>query len=131
MIDTYYFLMSLLHDMWLFQTASWAGNLMMKHEHRDFPSDVCTLLETCDATIKVFDFKSDSYATYPVCGSEGFMEIDMTNKVFCLYCRLIPWLLIISLQVIVSVSLPKITSDSTHVKTFKITPRSQVSSIEL
>ncbi|KAF6024631.1 hypothetical protein EB796_017075 [Bugula neritina] len=40
--------------------GSWAGNLMMKHKHRDFISDVFTLLECVGATLNVYDCEKKS-----------------------------------------------------------------------
>ena len=33
--------------------ATWAGNLMIKHKHRDFPSDVFLLLTAAKAKLKI------------------------------------------------------------------------------
>lgn len=33
--------------------GTWAGNLMMKYYHKDFPSDIFILLETVGATLAV------------------------------------------------------------------------------
>jgi len=38
------------------QAGSWAGNMMMKYYHRDFPSDVFLILEACGAKITVGEF---------------------------------------------------------------------------
>ena len=34
-----------------FQVGSWAGNLMMKHAHPEFPSDVFTIMEAAGAKV--------------------------------------------------------------------------------
>ena len=33
--------------------GTWAGNLMMKYYHKDFPSDIFILLETVGATLSI------------------------------------------------------------------------------
>ena len=38
------------------QLASWAGNLMLKYKHNDFPSDVFTLLECVSASLTLCKF---------------------------------------------------------------------------
>ena len=65
----------------LFQCASWAGNVMLKYNHRQFPSDVCGVLEAANAQIKVYDVKSNSYSTHSIYGSGGIMEVNMDGKV--------------------------------------------------
>ena len=35
------------------QAGSWAGNLMLKHKHPEFPSDMFVLLETVGAKIYI------------------------------------------------------------------------------
>ena len=40
-------------DINVLQAGSWAGNLMMKHQHPEFPSDMFVMLETVNAQIVV------------------------------------------------------------------------------
>ena len=40
------------------QLASWAGNLMLKYKHNDFPSDVFTLLECVSASLTLCKLSS-------------------------------------------------------------------------
>ena len=54
---------------------------MLKHQHNEFPSDVCTLLQAGSAVIKVYDVTSDSYSTHTVYGSNGIMNVNMDKKV--------------------------------------------------
>jgi len=54
---------------------------MLKHQHNDFPSDVCTLLQAGSALIKVYDVTSDSFSTHSVYGKEGIMNLNMDGKV--------------------------------------------------
>jgi len=37
----------------LSKAGTWSGNLMLKHAHRDFPSDVFLLLETVGAKLNI------------------------------------------------------------------------------
>uniref|UniRef100_A0A1I8HHR4 FAD-binding PCMH-type domain-containing protein n=1 Tax=Macrostomum lignano TaxID=282301 RepID=A0A1I8HHR4_9PLAT len=80
--------------------ASWAGNLMMKHRHQDFPSDVFITLEAAKTVIKVADEQGtqDHVLT-------DFLRLDMRGKV------------------IVSAKLPAISTDQHFYRSFKITPR--------
>ena len=57
---------------------------MLKHQHNEFPSDVCTLLQAGSAVIKVYDVTSDSYSTHTVYGSNGIMNVNMDKKVMTL-----------------------------------------------
>jgi xanthine dehydrogenase/oxidase len=38
------------------QTGTIAGNLAMKHEHNEFPSDMYLMLETVGATLNIGEF---------------------------------------------------------------------------
>ena len=48
------------------QLGSVAGNLMIKHAHREFPSDVFIALETVGAQITICEFLK---MEYPLCFS--------------------------------------------------------------
>ncbi|XP_071104762.1 uncharacterized protein [Haliotis cracherodii] len=83
--------------------GSWAGNLMLKNLHTEFPSDVFTMFETVGATLFIgsSDGSETSYSLM------DFLNLDMKGKV------------------ILSVMLPTFPSGDVYVKTFKITPRHQ------
>ncbi|XP_046559775.1 indole-3-acetaldehyde oxidase-like [Haliotis rubra] len=83
--------------------GSWAGNLMLKNLHTEFPSDVFTMLETVGATLFIgsSDGSEKSYSLM------DFLKLDMKGKV------------------ILSVTLPTFPSGDVYVKSFKITPRHQ------
>uniref|UniRef100_A0A8C4QXE0 Aldehyde oxidase n=1 Tax=Eptatretus burgeri TaxID=7764 RepID=A0A8C4QXE0_EPTBU len=81
--------------------ASWAGNLMMKHEHREFISDVFVVLEAAGAQLCVRDIVSTMDVSLP-----DFLEIDMRGKV------------------IVSMTIPKLDADES-MNTYKIMMRAQ------
>ena len=63
------------------QFGSWTGNVMLKHQHNDFPSDVCTLLHAGGAIIKVYDVTTDAYSTHTVYGNNGIISMNMDKKV--------------------------------------------------
>ncbi|KAH1015763.1 hypothetical protein HUJ04_007098 [Dendroctonus ponderosae] len=54
-----------------------AGNLMIKHNHREFPSDIFLVLETCNATLDIVDIEGNKHLTSP----QQFLKLDMSNKV--------------------------------------------------
>ncbi|XP_067656036.1 uncharacterized protein [Haliotis asinina] len=83
--------------------GSWAGNLMLKNLHTEFPSDVFTMLETVGATL----FIGSSDGTEKSYSLIDFLTLDMKGKV------------------ILSVTLPTFPSGDVYVKSFKITPRHQ------
>ncbi|XP_064107764.1 uncharacterized protein LOC135216406 [Macrobrachium nipponense] len=81
--------------------GSWAGNLMMKHQHREFPSDIFLTLLAADATLMI----QNQNSLTPVSVSlERFLQMDMSRNI------------------IVSMTLPPMP-DQTKFCTFKITPR--------
>lgn len=81
--------------------GSIAGNLMLKHAHREFPSDLFVVLETVGAKVTIMgsDGKILQF------GLPQFLETDMKGRV------------------ILSVELPPLSKDHI-IKTFKIMPRS-------
>ncbi|XP_048242207.1 xanthine dehydrogenase-like [Haliotis rufescens] len=83
--------------------ASWAGNLMLKNLHTEFPSDIFTMFETVRATL----FIGSSDGTEEPCSLMDFLNLDMKGKV------------------ILSVTLPTFPSGDVYVKTFNTTPRHQ------
>ncbi|CAG5133766.1 unnamed protein product, partial [Candidula unifasciata] len=83
--------------------SSWAGNLIMKHAHPEFPSDVFVLLETVSAKLTILD----ASGTQAVYGLLDFLKLDLKGKV------------------IVSVSLPTYNSTTVCVRTFKTSHRLQ------
>lgn len=42
--------------LWYFQIGTVGGNLMIKHEHNEFPSDIFLLLETVGAQLIIREF---------------------------------------------------------------------------
>ncbi|XP_074027296.1 uncharacterized protein isoform X2 [Leptinotarsa decemlineata] len=54
-----------------------AGNLMIKHKHNEFPSDVFLLLETFNATLVIVDVDNNEILTTP----EDFIKMDMNKRV--------------------------------------------------
>ncbi|ODN05821.1 Indole-3-acetaldehyde oxidase [Orchesella cincta] len=90
-----------------------AGNLMIKHAHQDFPSDVFVILEAIGATLKIASSKSKLFGigkkiaveeSKPLSMTE-FLATDMKGKL------------------ILSVHLSKL--DGYHYRSFKITRRYQ------
>ncbi|XP_062708362.1 xanthine dehydrogenase isoform X2 [Aedes albopictus] len=53
-----------------------AGNLMIKHEHLEFPSDLFLLLETVGATLIILGDDSSTTVT-----PQQFLRLDMTKKI--------------------------------------------------
>ncbi|XP_076651937.1 uncharacterized protein LOC143358591 [Halictus rubicundus] len=81
--------------------GSLAGNLMIKHQHREFPSDLFLMLETAGAEIHVLD-ASDKKSMNCL----DFLDYDMKHKL------------------IYSIVLPALGSEYSY-RTFKIMPRAQ------
>ncbi|XP_067656037.1 uncharacterized protein [Haliotis asinina] len=83
--------------------GSWAGNLMLKNIHTEFPSDVFTMFETVGAMLSI----GSSDGSETPCSLMDFLKLDMKGKV------------------IVSVTLPTFPSGDVYVKTYKVTQRHQ------
>ncbi|XP_071116536.1 uncharacterized protein [Haliotis cracherodii] len=83
--------------------GSWAGNLMLKNLHTEFPSDVFTMFETVGATLTIGSSDGSEKSVSLI----EFLNLDMKGKV------------------ILSVMLPTFPSGNVHVKTFKVAPRHQ------
>ncbi|XP_037075287.1 LOW QUALITY PROTEIN: indole-3-acetaldehyde oxidase-like [Pollicipes pollicipes] len=81
--------------------GSWAGNLMIKYHHREFPSDVFLLLTTARAKLVVADASGASMEM----NVEKLYEIGMDRKV------------------ILSMTLPAIDDNKYTFMSYKITPR--------
>lgn len=81
--------------------GSWAGNLMMKHHHREFPSDIFLTLMAADAELSI---QSSDSGTPMLVNLEQFLTTDMSRSF------------------IVSLTLPPMP-EGTRFRTFKITPR--------
>ncbi|GFO39127.1 aldehyde oxidase, partial [Plakobranchus ocellatus] len=81
-----------------------AGNLMIKHRHNDFPSDLFTMFEAAGAEVEIFDSCTSKKSTVSL--MNFLTKTDMSGKV------------------IVAVILPSFT-DNTVYRSFKITPRWQ------
>ncbi|XP_005094236.3 indole-3-acetaldehyde oxidase, partial [Aplysia californica] len=84
--------------------GSMAGNLMIKHKHPDFPSDLFTILTAIDAQVDIFDSQSSQTTRHSM--MEFLKEINMDGKV------------------LVAVEIPAL-GEKDHYRSFKITPRWQ------
>ena len=85
------------------QCGSWAGNMMLKNKHGDFPSDLVTMMEAAGSTITIATTAEDTH-TY---GLTEFLTLPMHNKL------------------IVSMEIPFLGKNE-RLKTFKVMPRAQV-----
>ncbi|XP_060523086.1 xanthine dehydrogenase-like isoform X2 [Cylas formicarius] len=54
-----------------------AGNLMMKHQHKSFPSDIFLILAAVDARLEIVDYNNKTYHLT----AEHFLATDMSNKI--------------------------------------------------
>nr|CAH7725832.1 unnamed protein product [Callosobruchus chinensis] len=54
-----------------------AGNLMIKHMHNDFPSDIFLILETFKATLSIVDTSDEEI----LCSPQDFLRINMFKKI--------------------------------------------------
>jgi len=84
-------------------TGTLAGNLSIKHQHREFPSDLFLILETVGATIVVEDSMEEETTMSP----QEYLDFDMTKKLMT------------------KIIMPSIDSTQYVVRTFKIMPRAQ------
>ncbi|KAH9518829.1 hypothetical protein Btru_006359 [Bulinus truncatus] len=57
--------------------SAWAGNLVMKNSHPEFPSDIFTLFETVDAKLTIYDSEG-SQKQYSLL---DFLSLDLKGKV--------------------------------------------------
>lgn len=79
-----------------------AGNLMIKHTHHEFPSDLFLILETAGAQIHILDKPSNKQSMVLL----DFLKIDMRHKI------------------IYSIVLPALSSEYEY-RSYKIMPRAQ------
>ena len=86
--------------------ASWSGNLVMKYNHQEFPSDVFICLETIGATITVVG--PDNFTPPIFCTPSQLMSLPTLNG-----------------KILYSVTFGTYDKATTIVKTYKIMPRSQ------
>lgn len=84
-------------------TGSWSGNLAMKNEHLDFPSDVFICFESVGAKITLIDSENSRQEFTPV----EFLSIPLAGRL------------------ILSVTFKAINPRGNYFQTFKIMPRSQ------
>ncbi|RUS82188.1 hypothetical protein EGW08_010070, partial [Elysia chlorotica] len=84
-------------------SGSIAGNLMIKRQHKEFPSDIFTTLEAAGAEVEILDAATSKKQTVSLA---DFLQVNMT-------CR-----------VLTAVILPKL-ADNVVYRSFKITPRWQ------
>jgi xanthine dehydrogenase/oxidase len=80
-----------------------SGNLMVKHQHREFPSDVFLLLETVGAKLTVSSSETESTVVSP----KDFLELDMDRKI------------------ISKITLPQYNPSIFVFRSYKIMPRAQ------
>ena len=87
-------------------TGSWSGNLMLKYNHQDFPSDVFVCFETIGAAITIVG--PDKLSPPIVCSTAEFLSLpSLTGKL------------------VYSVSFTPFNKAYAIIKTYKIMPRSQ------
>ncbi|XP_054281347.1 uncharacterized protein LOC128999016 [Macrosteles quadrilineatus] len=84
-------------------TGTLAGNLSIKNQHKEFPSDIFLMLETVRAVIVCEDAMEQETTMSPL----EFRDFDMTKKLMT------------------KIIMPSINSDQYICRTFKITPRAQ------
>uniref|UniRef100_A0A0B7AUW5 FAD-binding PCMH-type domain-containing protein n=1 Tax=Arion vulgaris TaxID=1028688 RepID=A0A0B7AUW5_9EUPU len=84
--------------------GSMAGNLMIKHAHPDFPSDLFTMLEAIGASVEIFDSNTAGSKKHSLL--QFLRDVDMKGKI------------------IVTIEIPKWEKND-HYRSFKITPRWQ------
>lgn len=84
-------------------TGTIAGNLSIKHEHNDFPSDLYLILETVGATMRIMECNGNIICVKP----SEFVCMDLNKKL------------------ILSVILPPLEPKRHVFKSFKIMPRAQ------
>ncbi|KAK3789286.1 hypothetical protein RRG08_001676, partial [Elysia crispata] len=84
-------------------SGSIAGNLMIKRQHKDFPSDIFTTLEAAGAEVEIFDTATSKKQCVSLL---DFLKVNMSCKV------------------LTAVILPKL-ADNVVYRSFKITPRWQ------
>ncbi|KAK4312005.1 hypothetical protein Pmani_016533 [Petrolisthes manimaculis] len=82
--------------------GSWAGNLMMKHKHQEFPSDLFLTLMVCEARLVLQS--ADTPENTMEVTIQQFLDTDMSRKI------------------IHSIILPPLETN-VKVRTFKISPR--------
>ncbi|KXJ82609.1 hypothetical protein RP20_CCG012771 [Aedes albopictus] len=84
-------------------TGTIAGNLCIKNQYNEFPSDLYLILETVGATLKITELNGNIMVVKP----SEFIGLDMNKKL------------------ILSIIMPPIEPANTAFKSFKIMPRAQ------
>uniref|UniRef100_A0A1B0DAA3 Uncharacterized protein n=1 Tax=Phlebotomus papatasi TaxID=29031 RepID=A0A1B0DAA3_PHLPP len=84
-----------------------AGNLMIKHDHNEFISDIFLVLATIGATITITDTNGDHQTVSP----RDFLTVDMDKKVITL------------------ITMPWIAPDRYRLKFYKVSDRAQNATI--
>uniref|UniRef100_T1JJD0 FAD-binding PCMH-type domain-containing protein n=1 Tax=Strigamia maritima TaxID=126957 RepID=T1JJD0_STRMM len=84
--------------------GSWAGNLMIKYYHNDFPSDLFVIFECIGAALVIGDAPT---GTTQSVHCEEFLKLDMQNKV------------------LLKMVFPPIFSPTAKYNSFKVMPRAQ------
>lgn len=80
-----------------------AGNLSIKHQHKEFPSDLWLIFEAVGAKLTIVG----SGGQKTICSPEEYLKIDMNKKI------------------ILKISLPKLDATKQIFKSYKIMPRAQ------
>lgn len=82
-------------------SATWAGNLMLKHQHPDFPSDIFISFLTTDPILTIIDSDRKKFNS----NLNDFLTLDMNGKI------------------IYSISFKKLEKSKNFIRTYKIMPR--------
>ncbi|CAH0677124.1 unnamed protein product [Chilo suppressalis] len=83
--------------------ASIAGNLMIKHQHREFTSDIFLLLETVGAELTIRHYRGLQQSV----SMQQYLRLDMRGKV------------------ILKIAIPPLLDNEFKIVTYKILPRAQ------
>ncbi|XP_021379046.1 xanthine dehydrogenase-like [Mizuhopecten yessoensis] len=82
----------------------WAGNLMLKHAHPEFPSDVYCMLEAAGAQLNITDGSQTQLGSYDM---SHFLALDMTGKL------------------ITGMMLPGLDTNDYYIRTYNVSKRAQ------
>lgn len=96
--------------------ASWSGNLALKRQHPEFPSDVLAILESIGAKLNLYDFSTSSGGGVKIEAAmiDGIDLVEYVSSVDRFKCHLI-----------VSMEVPRLDQSRTKVEFFKTAHRSQ------
>lgn len=88
--------------------ASWAGNLALKKNHPDFPSDVLMILETAGASLNIL--RTNKQKSIENLSIYGYLNDESLRS---------------GTYLTLSMVLPVLDQEKTKLKVFKVSPRSQ------